>query len=90
MGTVSAGTPTGIAGALRSLDQAVEAPPQPDAPLHWWGVVRQRLTGLHDALVSETVARYVAFVALPRSRVIALQAPSTFTSADCGAPPVWK
>ena len=70
MGTTSAGTPTGIAGALRSLDQALEAPPQPDAPMHWWGIVRQRLTGLHDALVSENEQPEDGWLASPRGGTV--------------------
>jgi hypothetical protein len=70
MGTISAGTPTGIAGALRSLDQALEAPPQPDAPMHWWGIVRQRLTGLHDALVSENEQPEDGWLASPRGGTV--------------------
>src|SRR5918994_5558871 len=53
MSMLSAGTPTGIAGALRSLDQALDATWQ-GTPGNWRGAGRQHLTGLHDALVSDT------------------------------------
>ena len=54
MSATSAGTSTGIAGALRGLAQALDAPHQPEVSLgNWRWAVRQHLTGLHDALVSE-------------------------------------
>jgi hypothetical protein len=54
MTSTSAGPSTGIAGALRGLDQALDAPHQPDVSLgNWRWAVRQHLTGLHDALVSD-------------------------------------
>lgn len=54
MTTIPAGTSTGIAGALRGLTQALDTPHQPDTPTgSWWGLVREHLTGLRDALVSE-------------------------------------
>ena len=50
----STGTSTGISGALRGLAQALDAPDQPDVPPGTWRwSVRQHLSGLHDALVSE-------------------------------------
>jgi hypothetical protein len=55
MTIIPAGTSTGIARALRGLTQALDTPHQPDTPTgSWWGAVREHLTGLHDALVSET------------------------------------
>jgi len=55
MSAMSIRTSTGIAGALRGLDQALDAPHQPGVPLgNWRWVVRQHLAGLRDALVSET------------------------------------
>jgi hypothetical protein len=54
MSVTPAGTSTGIAGALRGLAQALDAPHQPDMSLgNWRWAVRQHLTRLHDALVSE-------------------------------------
>jgi hypothetical protein len=51
---MSTRTSTGIAGALRNLDQALDAPRQPGVPLgNWRWVVRQHLAGLREALVSE-------------------------------------
>ncbi len=70
MSTLSAGAPTGIASARHSLDQALDAP-QPDVPLgSWRGAVRQRLTGLHDALVSETEQPEDGWLAAPRGGTV--------------------
>jgi peptidoglycan/xylan/chitin deacetylase (PgdA/CDA1 family) len=71
MSTISAGSSTGIAGALRNLDQALDAPPQPDVPLSsWWSTVRHHLTGLHEALVSETERPEDGWLAAPRGGAV--------------------
>jgi hypothetical protein len=54
MSVTPAGTSTGIVGALRGLAQVLDAPYQPDvSPGSWRWAVRQHLTGLHNALVSD-------------------------------------
>ena len=71
MSTISAESSTGIAGALRSLDQALNAPTQPDVPLSsWWSTVRHHLTRLHDALVSETEQPEAGWLAAPRGGTV--------------------
>ena len=71
MSIISTGSSTGIAGALRNLDQALNAPHQPDVPLSsWWSTVRHHLTGLHDALVSESEQPEDGWLAAPRGGTV--------------------
>jgi hypothetical protein len=46
--------PPGLPAALQSLDQALDAPRRTGIPLgNWRWMIRQRMTGVRDALVGE-------------------------------------